>query len=145
MKKIVQLLAAAALALSLVAVAHAAEHETGTGAKGEQCVEPTDFMRHNHMDLIRHQRDATMRDGIRTSKHSLKGCIDCHAKQDGDGQFMSVKNPEHFCSGCHKYAAVSVDCFQCHTSKPSEERAKLGNATINETLKAQIAEVNVNE
>jgi hypothetical protein len=89
----------------------------------EQCVESTDIMRRNHMELIKHQRVATMRQGIRTDKHSLVGCINCHAKKDESGKYMDVKNPEHFCRSCHTYAAVSIDCFQCHTSLPEEGKA----------------------
>ena len=33
----------------------------------------------NHMDMLKHQRDLTMHEGIRTTKHSLKECIECHA------------------------------------------------------------------
>ena len=38
-------------------------------AKGEQCVEPTDVMRRQHMQFILHQRDLTVHEGIRTEKH----------------------------------------------------------------------------
>ena len=42
-------------------------------------------MRRNHMELIKHQRDATVHDGIRGTKHSLAGCIDCHVVPRADG------------------------------------------------------------
>ena len=47
--------------------------------KAEQCVEPTEVMRRDHMQMILHQRDETMHQGIRTVKHSLKNCVNCHA------------------------------------------------------------------
>jgi len=84
--------------------------------KGDKCVEPTDVMRKNHMKFILHQRDDTMHQGIRTSKHSLKGCIDCHA----DPQTNSVLGKNGFCETCHTYAAVTIDCFGCHTHKKGE-------------------------
>ena len=34
-----------------------------------KCVEPTDVMRRDHMEFILHQRDETVHEGIRTSKH----------------------------------------------------------------------------
>ena len=46
---------------------------------GENCVEPVDVMRRQHMVFLQHQRDDTLREGIRGQKHSLNGCIDCHA------------------------------------------------------------------
>src|SRR5665647_2885825 len=50
-------------------------------ARGGQCVADPAFMRRNHMDLLKHQRDDTLRGGVRTGQHSLKACIGCHASQ----------------------------------------------------------------
>lgn len=86
--------------------------------KGEKCVEETPLMRTSHMEMILHQRDETMHKGIRTKKHSLKECIECHAVYDSNNQPVSIASPKHFCRVCHDYAAVSIDCFQCHSSKP---------------------------
>jgi len=86
--------------------------------KGEQCVEDTEFMRRNHMELLEHQRDDTVRHGIRTKKHSLKNCFTCHVVKDNDGQPVTTADPRHFCRECHDYAAVQVDCWQCHVSTP---------------------------
>jgi hypothetical protein len=79
--------------------------------KGEQCVAPTEEMRRDHMNMLLHQRDRTLRQGIRESRFSLKNCVDCHAGRDTG----SVLGKEGFCSSCHAYAAVSMDCFECHT------------------------------
>jgi len=87
-------------------------------ADASSCVEDTDFMRRNHMDLLKHQRDETMREGIRNEQHSLKECISCHAVMGPDAVPVTVSSPEHFCRSCHDYAAVKVDCFQCHASRP---------------------------
>lgn len=89
---------------------------------GEKCVEPTDVMRRGHMDFILHQRDETMHRGIRTSKHSLKNCVNCHA----DPVTGSVLGKDGFCASCHAYAAVSIDCFGCHTDKPEAAAKKAG-------------------
>jgi len=86
--------------------------------KGEQCVEPTEDMRRNHMKYMLHQRDDTMRRGIRTEKHSLKECINCHVQPKEDGSYPRVSSKEHFCNACHSYAAVHVDCFDCHSDLP---------------------------
>ena len=86
--------------------------------KGKQCVEDTQFMRKNHMKLLMHQRDETMHKGIRTKKHSLKNCFTCHVVKDASNVPVTVSNPKHFCRQCHDYAAVTIDCFQCHTSVP---------------------------
>jgi hypothetical protein len=31
---------------------------------------------------------------------------------------VTVSSPQHFCRSCHDYAAVKVDCFECHASRP---------------------------
>ena len=82
--------------------------------KGEQCVEPVDEMRRNHMKMLLHQRDRTVHAGIRTTRHSLKNCIDCHA----NAKTNSVLGKDGFCESCHTYAAVSLDCFECHSPSP---------------------------
>ena len=88
--------------------------------KGEQCVAETDLMRREHMNLLSHQRDETTRQGLRTKQFSLKECVACHAVPGPDAQPVSAKSPRHFCRSCHDYAAVKIDCFECHASRPSE-------------------------
>ncbi len=102
--------------------------------KGEKCVEETQFMRESHMELLLHQRDDTLRRGIRTKKHSLKECIACHVVTDSDNQAVSVASPKHFCRECHDYAAVKVDCFECHASKPAKKSASIKG----DSIKAQL-------
>jgi hypothetical protein len=118
-----------AVLVGLLATGAAAAHEGAkpkrvplpamTIEQGEKCVEPTDVMRREHMQFILHQRDETMHRGIRTSKHSFKNCVNCHAAKTG-----SVLGKDGFCASCHSYAAVSVDCFSCHTDKPEPVAAK---------------------
>jgi hypothetical protein len=71
-------------------------------------------MRRNHMALIRHQRDLTVREGIRTTRHSLANCVDCHADPKTG---RATGSAEAFCDGCHRYAAVTLDCFECHSDR----------------------------
>jgi cytochrome c553 len=82
--------------------------------RGGQCVDDPKFMRVNHMKMIRHQRDETVREGIRGGKYSLAQCVDCHASKKDDSV---LGGSDHFCQGCHEYAAVKIDCFECHSSK----------------------------
>ena len=82
--------------------------------KGDQCVAPTDWMRRNHMTMLKHQRNTTVHDGDRTGRFSIKACVECHAVKGVDGKAVTVADPRHFCRTCHDYAAVSIDCFECH-------------------------------
>jgi len=88
--------------------------------KGEQCVEPTETMRRDHMKLLDHHRDKAVIEGVRTKKHSLKECINCHASEK-TGSVAASK--DDFCVSCHSYAAVKIDCFDCHSTKPQGSAA----------------------
>jgi hypothetical protein len=90
-------------------------------ASAESCVEPTEFMRRYHMELIRHQRDATVYGGIRGTKHSLSGCVSCHASYDQQHHPVAVNAAGQFCHACHDYAAVTLNCFDCHKTTPIDE------------------------
>jgi hypothetical protein len=97
-------------------------------AAGEhQCVEPVDIMRRRHMLFIKHQRNETMYRGIRTTRYSLVECVNCHVTPNEEGGYPSAKSKQHFCTACHNYAAVRIDCFQCHASKPEEANGGAGH------------------
>jgi len=88
---------------------------------GERCVEDTAFMRRNHMELLRHQRDVTVHEGIRTTRHSLANCVTCHAGR----KTGRVTGERGFCQGCHSYAGIALDCFECHADKPAPPMAEV--------------------
>jgi len=88
---------------------------------GESCVEPVDVMRKKHMQLLFHQRDKTMYQGARDEKHSLTGCVSCHAQISASGEFIGINVRGQFCEVCHVYTAVKMDCFECHANKPDKK------------------------
>ncbi len=79
-----------------------------------QCIAPVDDMRRNHMNMLKHQRDKTVHEGIRGAKASLNACIECHASKETGSVLGSNQN---FCQSCHAYAAVKLDCWDCHQPK----------------------------
>ena len=81
------------------------------------CVEPVDVMRREHMNFLLHQRDATVIDGERGGKYSLVGCMDCHNPEQSAETAVRYPDPQHFCAGCHLYASVQIDCFECHADR----------------------------
>ncbi|MCK5696686.1 MAG: hypothetical protein KAI02_00890 [Gammaproteobacteria bacterium] len=91
---------------------------------GEKCILPPEEMRRQHPDLLKHDRIATLREGVRAKADggkldgSLKQCVNCHAIKDDSNKYVRIDNDQHFCVSCHKYAAVSIDCFQCHRDIP---------------------------
>lgn len=99
-------------------------------ATGEPHPEGNEFWRKNHMDLMRHDRDLTMRQGDREIEASLKGCFDCHAATDDAGAIVTYESDQHFCRTCHDYVAVKVDCFACHRSTPVGVDETASHATL---------------
>lgn len=112
------------MTLSVIGIAGASDLPVFPKAKGGGCVEETQTMRRNHMELLKHQRDITLRQGVRGSKHALKDCVGCHAAEGKDGKAVPVNAPGQFCASCHSYAAVSMDCFDCHATTPEKGAVK---------------------
>jgi hypothetical protein len=77
-----------------------------------ECVEATDYMRSEHMDLLNQWRDDVVRKAKRDYVSSSNGkifdmslsrtCMDCHS------------NKAEFCDACHNYMAVTPYCWDCH-------------------------------
>jgi hypothetical protein len=77
----------------------------------EQCVEPPEFMRPNHMTLLDEWRNSVVRDddriyvsssGRKFEKSLTRTCLECHS------------NKAQFCEECHKSVAVKPYCWGCH-------------------------------
>lgn len=94
--------------------------EGSRAAELSSCVEPTERMRRMHYEFIKHQRISTVHQGIRGSKYSLAGCVDCHISYGADHKPRPINRPDQFCGACHAYAAVDLNCFDCHASIPNK-------------------------
>ena len=79
----------------------------------KQCVEPTPYMREQHMQLLKFWRDSVVRANARTYVSSggaefemslQKTCMNCHS------------NKQRFCDQCHDYIALKLTCFDCHVA-----------------------------
>ncbi|HEY0721454.1 MAG TPA: hypothetical protein VGE50_09375 [Gammaproteobacteria bacterium] len=128
------LLVSAVLALTLSVPAAAGDSDSSIkpvipkALSGTKCVDDPEVMVRTHMDKLKHQRDLTLREGIRTKQFSLKECINCHvpagqeaAVQPGEETAASGKSSEgHFCMNCHAFAGVKIDCFECHNTRPEK-------------------------
>jgi len=127
-KSIITLAAIAALACSALTFAdesHDSSLLETARAKSKQCVDDTAYMRTNHMEKILHQRDDTLRKGIRGEVYSLKECISCHVPENTNVRYGDDK---HFCSSCHNYTAVTIDCFQCHADRVTTDNKQSSNS-----------------
>ena len=114
-----------AVCLGLAATTYAAAAGTPKPvlepARGGQCVAPPEVMRREHPDMLKHQRDVTVRQGVRgaagSNSVSLEQCVNCHASKTDNSV---AANKQDFCASCHAYVGVKLDCFECHTSKAKE-------------------------
>lgn len=83
-----------------------------------KCVEPKEFMRGGHMQLLNDWRDSVVREDHRLYKNSANKdfnmslqneCMRCHS------------NKKDFCDKCHNYMAVVPYCWDCHIA-PKEKK-----------------------
>ncbi|MCU7959549.1 MAG: hypothetical protein KZQ58_06030 [gamma proteobacterium symbiont of Bathyaustriella thionipta] len=122
-----KLMASTVLVFTVLSGTVLADEDAASRSRGykadklEACVEPTEFMRRNHMELILHQRNLTVHEGIRIKDDSLANCVDCHASRDAQGKAIAVNEEGQFCERCHEQAAVHLDCFQCHATIPDSD------------------------
>lgn len=117
MSRALSTLAAIVLALPLFQAASASgvpQPDIVIANKDSKCIAPPEVMRRNHMEMLKHQRKLTLREGIRGAKVSLNGCIECHASKTNGSVIGSDAN---FCQTCHDYVAVKLDCWDCHQPK----------------------------
>ena len=77
----------------------------------KRCIEPTAYMKANHMELLDTWRQAVVREGEslyvasdgKKYRMSLSGtCLHCHSNKD------------QFCNRCHNYEGVKPACWSCH-------------------------------
>ncbi|MFV0421191.1 sulfate reduction electron transfer complex DsrMKJOP subunit DsrJ [Oleidesulfovibrio sp.] len=79
----------------------------------KECIEPVDYMRTEHMNLLDTWRDKALREGKRTYTASngkvweaslQKTCMECHT------------NKAEFCDKCHVTNSVDPYCWDCHVA-----------------------------
>ncbi len=109
------------LVSSVFAHTNLGEQASSIKASGKVFHESISIIRKIHPEFLRHKRDKTLRQGVRTDEYSLKGCVSCHVNKDKtNNQYYSVDKKGQFCSDCHEQVSVSLDCFSCHRTIPKE-------------------------
>jgi hypothetical protein len=114
MKRLGLIIGALLALMTVPAAAEVPQPDIVIANKDSKCIAPLGEMRRNHMKMLKHQRELTLREGILGAKVSLRGCIECHANKTNDSVIGSDKN---FCQTCHDYVAVKLDCWECHQPK----------------------------
>lgn len=92
-----------------------------------QCVEPAEYMRANHMQLLNQWREAFVQNGKteyvnsqgKSFEISLQSCLQCHSTgtvpNTGGVSNPALNTSDQFCVSCHNYAAVKPTCWSCHS------------------------------
>lgn len=83
--------------------------------KGEPCPFDVDWMRANHMVLLKKWREEVIREGktsfiyngVELERTFEEECFKCHTSYD------------NFCGKCHEYSGATPNCFDCHL-KPEQ-------------------------
>lgn len=87
-----------------------------------QCVEETDYMRVNHMQILKDERVNYVRhdDPYPGDKHSIRGCFTCHYQPEPSQVIANDPAGQGFCTECHNYNGVKPGCLSqaggCHSS-----------------------------
>ncbi len=77
----------------------------------KECIEPKDFIRVNHKELLEDWKASVVRIGMRVYQATNKKrytmslnrtCMDCH------------KDRTKFCDQCHNFMGVTNKCWDCH-------------------------------
>ena len=94
-------------------------HKLEIVTKEKECVEPKQYMRAKHMELVDDWRLSVVRDGNRIYTNSggrtydmslTRTCLGCHS------------NKAQFCDRCHSFASVRPNCWNCHVV-PEESKS----------------------
>jgi len=103
----------------------AASFQSPPNPGAERCLEPKEFMRDRHMQLLIQWREDVVRgasrlytaaDGRRWDKSLTSTCMACHGKADAHGNSTTAAT---YCTECHHYVGVSLYCWDCHVD-PAE-------------------------
>jgi hypothetical protein len=91
-------------------------------AKEKKCVQPTPYMKTNHMQLLDLWRDSV----VRADRRSYVGFNEREFDMSLQNTCMSAEchaRKTEFCDRCHNYAGVDPYCWDCHIP-PKEEPQK---------------------
>ncbi|MBF0223838.1 MAG: sulfate reduction electron transfer complex DsrMKJOP subunit DsrJ [Desulfobacterales bacterium] len=92
-----------------------------TAKDAKTCVEPKEFMKTGHMQLLNTWRDKVVREGMRQYK-STNGKDYNISLSSGEESCMGCHGSKaDFCDKCHNYASVTPYCWDCHI-EPKENK-----------------------
>ena len=95
---------------------------TDKAKAAKECVEPKEYMKVEHMQILDIWRDGVVREANRVYI-SEKGKKFNMSLSTGDDSCMGChSNKADFCDKCHDYASVTPYCWDCHIEPPKEKK-----------------------
>jgi hypothetical protein len=95
---------------------------TEKAKKAKECVEPKEYMKVEHMQILDIWRDGVVREANRVYI-SEKGQKFNMSLSTGDDSCMGChSNKADFCDKCHDYTSVTPYCWDCHIEPPKEKK-----------------------
>ncbi|MBW2632228.1 MAG: sulfate reduction electron transfer complex DsrMKJOP subunit DsrJ [Deltaproteobacteria bacterium] len=95
---------------------------TDKAKAAKECVEPKEYMKVEHMQILDTWRDSVVREADRVYI-SEKGKRFNMSLSTGDDSCMGChSNKADFCDKCHDYASVTPYCWDCHIEPPKEKK-----------------------
>lgn len=95
---------------------------TDKAKAAKECVEPKEYMKVEHMQILDIWRDGVVREANRVYI-SEKGKKFNMSLSTGDDSCMGChSNKADFCDKCHDYTSVTPYCWDCHIEPPKEKK-----------------------
>ena len=95
---------------------------TDKAKAAKECVEPKEYMKAEHMQILDIWRDSVVREANRVYINE-KGKKFNMSLSTGDDSCMGChSNKADFCDKCHDYASVRPYCWDCHIEPPKEKK-----------------------
>ena len=83
----------------------------------QQCIEPVEYMRANHMLLLEDWRNVVVREGFSRYESSAGQVYEMSLE---DSCFSCHSNRAEFCASCHDYVGIDPNCWSCHDGGAAE-------------------------
>ncbi len=95
---------------------------TDKAKAAKECVEPKEYMKVEHMQILDIWRDGVVREANRVYI-SEKGKKFNMSLSTGDDSCTGChSNKADFCDKCHDYTSVTPYCWDCHIEPPKEKK-----------------------
>ncbi|MBC8200176.1 MAG: sulfate reduction electron transfer complex DsrMKJOP subunit DsrJ [Desulfobacterales bacterium] len=95
---------------------------TDKAKAAKECVEPKEYMKAEHMQILDIWRDGVVREANRVYISETGKKFNMSLSTGDDSCMGCHSNKADFCDKCHDYASVTPYCWDCHIEPPKEKK-----------------------